>query len=78
MPKGIRNKPLNLTVLTKRYKIMSDESGHDYIIAVGDERDFEAWSASFIDDEFPYYGPGYDDRRINCHNLTFLDPQGWK
>jgi hypothetical protein len=83
MPKGIHNKPLNLDVLTKRYELLSDNSGHEYVIAVGDDEEFYEWvqsteSEEVDEDDEIYEGRDFEDRRMTRHNLTFLDPQGWK
>lgn len=64
----------------KRYKILSDNDGHDYIIAVEDEKDFYLWVDTFdLDDsdESDYNGKGFEDRMMTTYNLTFTDPKGW-
>jgi hypothetical protein len=77
MPKGIHNKPPNLDILDKRYKILSDDSGHDYIVEDRYEAAFYKW-VDAMESDAEYIGPEFDDRRMTRNSLTFIDPQGWK
>lgn len=63
----------------RHYRIMSDDSGHEYFIEVGDEEKvFEAWLETFSDDFDPefheYNGPDFESRRIDGR-FTFTDPR---
>jgi hypothetical protein len=63
----------------QRYRIMSDDSGHEYAIKVEDEDAFYAWVAATesedIEDAAGYYeGPVFDDNRIDGR-FTFTDPR---
>ena len=63
-------------IAEQRYRIMGDDSGHDYFIPVGQEKDFEKWVASFSDeceDEY-YQGPDFQENRIDGR-FTFTDPR---
>ncbi len=60
----------------QRYKIVSDNDGHDYIIHVEDEYDFYNWVEAMETDN-PFDGKDFDDCRMNVCRLTFTDPQGW-
>lgn len=61
-----------------RYRIMSDDSGHEYFIPTDEETIFEGWLQTFDDDwddEFQtYLGPDYEKNRIDG-NFTFSDPK---
>jgi hypothetical protein len=59
-----------------RFKIVSDNDGHDYVIHIEEEEAFYAWVEAV--DNYEYGGKGFDDCRMNVCNLTFTDPQGWK
>ena len=57
-----------------RYCIMSDDSGHEYFVPVGQDKDFEKWvsySDYYIDD---YGGPDFEENRIDG-TFTFTDPR---
>ena len=59
----------------QRFRICSDESGHDYFIPVELVDQFYAWVESCEDDtESGYDGPGFDDHRIDGR-FTFTDPR---
>ena len=59
----------------QRYRIMGDESGHEYYVPVELEGQFDAWVKSFEeDDEGGYDGPGFDENRIDGR-FTFTDPR---
>ena len=61
---------------SKRYRILSDDDGHDYLILVGEENQFQEWL-----DAGPYWegydGKDYDGARINGapSRITFVDPK---
>lgn len=59
-----------------RYRIMSDDSGHEYFVPVDEETWFEGWLLTFEDDviEENYAGPDYEKNRIDG-NFTFTDPR---
>jgi hypothetical protein len=61
-----------------RFKLVSDNDGHDYVIHVEEENAFYSWVEYMEGDEDAYGGKGFDDCRVNCSNLTFTDPQGWQ
>lgn len=54
---------------TQRYRLMGDDSGHDYAIPVELAEEFEAWVYTEAWD-----GPGFDAYRVEG-GLTFVDPQ---
>jgi hypothetical protein len=59
----------------QRYVILSDESGHDYFVPVGQEEKFEEWVQSFEEGtEDDYEGPEFDSNRIDGR-FTFTDPK---
>jgi hypothetical protein len=60
----------------QRYKIVSDNDGHDYVICVEEEEAFYTWVEAV--ENYDYSGKGFDNCRMNCSRLTFTDPQGWK
>lgn len=55
---------------TTRFRFMSDDDGHDYLIPVGYERAFEDWVAAA-----PYWenwvGDDFNEYRINCSTRFF-------
>ena len=58
-----------------RYELLSDESGHDYVVPVGNQKEFYAW----VDAEGQEFsGKDFQDCRVNVNRLTFTDPQGYK
>lgn len=55
-----------------RYKVLSDDSGHEYWVKVGDEDAFYAWAEDIYQDEdHPY---DFEDNRIEG-SFTFTDPR---
>lgn len=59
----------------QRYRVMSDDSGHEYFVPVEQEDLFQAWVESFDDEaeENGYVGPDFGENRIDgC--FTFTDP----
>jgi hypothetical protein len=59
----------------RRYRITSDDVGHEYFLKVGMEGEFELWLAAEAgrNDE-PYTGHDYNGNRIDgC--FTFTDPK---
>jgi len=59
-----------------RYRILSDESGHEYFIKVEDEGAFDAWVAQEEETyaDLDYTGPDFEENRINGR-FTFTDPR---
>ena len=64
----------NYATPPQRYRIMSDNSGHEYFIKVEDEKLFEAWVEATEADETDYEGPDFDENRIDGR-FTFTDPR---
>lgn len=62
----------------KRYRLLSDNDGHDYIIEVGEEIAFYVWVEQTENEYEMYMGQSFEDRRMNINDLTFTDPQGWR
>jgi hypothetical protein len=59
-----------------RYRLVSDDDGHHYVIRVGDEKMFENWVESTLNGVVEYSGPGFEDKRIdNPRCLSFTDPR---
>lgn len=60
----------------QRYRVMADESGHEYFIPVGQEQLFEQWVASTeeVYADLDYTGPDFNENRIDGH-FTFTDPR---
>jgi len=59
----------------QRYRIMGDDSGHDYYVPVELEEKFEEWANSFEEGtEDEYEGPDFQENRIDGH-FTFTDPR---
>jgi len=75
MPKGKKNLPLNLDILSERFMFVSDDDGHDYLIPAAKEKYFEEWVAAG-----PYWeeydGEDFSDCAIGCSTsqYTFLNP----
>ena len=59
--------------LIERYRVISDESGHDYVIPVYKTKEFEAWVRATEDGDNSNYD--FDDCRIDGGVLTFTDPK---
>lgn len=67
----------------KRFRIVSDDSGHEYAIPAHLREQFNAWVVSFDDFDAPegtervYEGPDFDEYRLNMHisNYTLTDLQ---
>lgn len=60
----------------KRYRLISDNDGHNYIIPADQVPQFEMWVTCMDMDEYTIFD--FEDCRMNVNNLTFIDPQGWK
>lgn len=58
-----------------RYKLVSDNDGHKYIIKVGEENDFENWVEDM--EQGNPTTKDFDECRINSSGWTFSDPQGY-
>lgn len=58
----------------QRWMIVSDDSGHDYVIKVEEEKDFDAWVAATEADEDTELD--FDEYRIggSPRMLSFTDP----
>lgn len=59
---------------SQRYRIMSDESGHEYFIPVDEEAQFNAWVEATETGDSDYTGREYDGNRIDGH-FSFTDPR---
>lgn len=57
----------------RRYKLVSDESGHDYAIPVELEDDFYKWVAA-TENEEEFTELDFEDYRVEGR-LTFTDPR---
>ena len=60
-----------------RFKLVSDESGHDYAIPADMQKQFYDWVQA-TEDGFDFDGQDFEYFRINNSGWTFADPQGWK
>ena len=59
----------------QRYRIIGDESGHEYFIKVEDEELFYTWvEATEAYEYIGYEGPDFDENRIDGR-FTFTDPR---
>jgi hypothetical protein len=60
----------------QRYRIMGDDSGHEYFIPVDDEGMFEAWVAytEEVHADLGYDGEDFEENRIDGR-FTFTDPR---
>ncbi len=59
----------------KRYRIIGDESGHEYFVEVGMEGEFENWLVAETEYENARYaGHDYNANRIDGR-FTFTDPR---
>jgi hypothetical protein len=63
----------------QRYRVMSDNDGHKYIVPENEEAEFEAWviqedSGGLVTSLFR---EDFRDMRVNTAGWTFTDPQGW-
>lgn len=59
----------------QRYRLVSDNSGHEYIIKAGDEKLFDFWvnaTENYEDTDLDF-----EDCRVNNGGWTFADPQGY-
>ena len=62
----------------KRFRFISDDSGHTYAIPADKREAFERWVDSFNDSAEGDYSEGdFEQYRINMHasNYTFIDLQ---
>lgn len=68
--------PLKFSVGQQRYRIMGDDSGHEYFVPVEQEEQFDEWVASFEEgnEEKEYNGPDFEENRIDGR-FTFTDPR---
>jgi hypothetical protein len=75
MPKGVKNPPLHLKMLSERYCFRSDDDGHDYLIKVSQQKEFETWLAAG-----PYWesydGHDFQEDMIpgSVESFSFLNP----
>lgn len=59
----------------QRYRILGDDSGHQYFIPVEQEKLFELWLKTFDEDwDSEYEGPDFNENRIDGR-FTFTDPR---
>lgn len=60
----------------QRYRIMGDDSGHEYFVPVDQESLFEQWVAytEEVHADLDYTGPDFEDNRIDGR-FTFTDPR---
>jgi hypothetical protein len=58
--------------MNKRYKIMADNSGHEYFIPVSQESEFEAWVEQTENGEETNFD--FEENRIDGR-FTFTDPR---
>lgn len=59
----------------QRYRLLSDNSGHDYYIPVEQVENFQSWVQYYDDgEEDEYRGPDFDGNRIDGR-FTFTDPR---
>lgn len=59
----------------ERYRLVSDNDGHEYIVPADQEENFYTWveaNETHEDTDFDFA-----DRRLNSSSWTFTDPQGW-
>ena len=63
----------------QRYRVMSDNDGHEYIVPENKETEFEAWIIEMDSDGLvtSLFKEDFEDMRINNSNWTFTDPRGW-
>jgi hypothetical protein len=60
-----------------RYRLVSDNNGHEYVIPADSVDEFYRWVDAW-EDGGEYNGKDFEDCRMNINNLTFADPQGYK
>jgi len=59
----------------QRYRIIGDDSGHDYFIKVQDLELFESWiDSEEAHEQVGYEGPDFNNNRVDGR-LTFTDPR---
>lgn len=65
-----------------RQRFVQDDDGHNYLINVGQEIDFENWMNYMgglddedYDDTEEYDGPEFESLGTGVHNFTFTDAQ---
>lgn len=61
----------------QRFKLLHDESGHDYIVPVEQEELFYQWVDASENDFEDYTGKNFEDLRVGSSGWTFTDPQGF-
>ncbi len=67
----------NLAII-ERYRIISDESGHQYVIPVWKTEMFLAWARAIETDDEEYFAndsTNFNDCRVDGGLLTFTDPK---
>jgi hypothetical protein len=78
IPEAAKEMGLKNPLLSKqRYRIMGDESGHDYFIPIEKEEDFRRWvewTENDGDSDSGYIGEEFEDNRIDGR-FTFTDPR---
>ena len=62
---------------TKRYQVISDNDGHDYIIPADRDEDFYRWVDAEENGKKLRPKIDFEPIRINCYGWTFTDPQGY-
>jgi hypothetical protein len=61
--------------MNDRYRVLSDDSGHEYFVQIKDEDVFYRWVAAeggYAEDG--YEGPDFEENRIDGR-FTFTDPR---
>lgn len=61
----------------KRYRFVSDDDGHDYLIEVGKEDAFDKWLDAVSSGDPEFEGEEFDDDAIGCNPscYSFADPR---
>lgn len=62
----------NLIIL-ERWTLVSDESGHRYVIPIARKIEFDTWNDIAESDEFDY--ERFNEYKIDGGTLTFTDPK---
>lgn len=63
-------------LIQQRFKLLSDDDGHQYLIPVEDESNFEHWLESIYENK-NYKGKSFEDCRLHRSftAYSFIDPQ---
>lgn len=59
----------------QRFRLGSDDSGHDYLYPVEHEAEWQAWRDIPEDDERSWEAPAFARRIDGVSSITFTDPQ---